>query len=1089
MRGTKRRLRKGITALACAFVLLLLALFPMLSLPVRAGAETEKVKVGYMLMDNFEEEEIAVQGDKEVVVRSGYGYDYLQMVRNYVGWDYEYIKGSWGDLLTKLETGEVDILSHVARIDGREEKFLFSTEPQGRETHYLFVDGPSTAIDENDYSTINGKNIGAIRGDFRKKVFQAWCAERGIECTVKEYEDIYAIHTALHSGEIHAATVSSLAVSSCPDGKWRAMLRFEDIPVYFATTKSARGEEIMAKINAAQKQILSINENYGWELQQKYSNGQVTDAPALTEAEKALVAARGTLKVGYCDNRRPLAYTDDNGKLAGLVDDYLEAITNEYRLSFEVRAYQTGNEMLSALQSGEVDVITPVGYNWGMAEAYNLAITNPLTVETMVAVYKGYKGNEPRDIFQEIAILENSITEKDYAKRFYPDSEWKLASTIEEAIDLVANDEAGCYIIRSSTWSWYKNEYETLNELQVVTLPNSNDVNMALRNEDIGFVPILNKGLSLLSDADVNQALILYTDVRGEITFWTLMKDNPVTTTVGVLAILALVALVVLFVRLQSDKTYLKKLEKANALAEKARLEAERANKAKSTFLTSMSHDIRTPMNAIIGMTTLAYKHINNPDYVKNCLSKVTLASDHLLTLVNDVLDINKIESGNLSLTPTVFSLADSIMNLANIGRHQLHEKNHRFEIRAHDIKQEYLFADELRINQIFINLLSNAVKYTPADGCITIDVKQEPVEGDKSKVRLIYRIEDTGIGMSEAFQHRMYELFAMANKSGRAVVGSGVGLSICKQLVELMGGTIECQSAEGEGTVFTVTLELAVADRAVDDLLLPPMKILLADDDEVFLMTAADTLRDIGLQPDCVKDGESAIAAVKEKRKAAQDYPLIIIDWKMPDMDGIEATRKIRAEVGEEVSIIVISAYAPEEIRDAALAAGANGFICKPFFRSNVYQSISEVLGLNKKSTEDDRLEKGSVWGMNVLVAEDNDLNWEIASELLSVYGVKATRAEHGKVCVEILEKSKAGEYDAVLMDIQMPVMDGYAATRAIRDSERDDLRSLPIIAMTADAYTEDVLRCLEAGMNYHVPKPIDMGKLLDILGTLAKK
>ncbi len=1086
MMRKQRRLFGELTAIACAFVLLLLSLFPILSLPARAA--TERVKVGYMLMDNFEEEEIAVQGDKEIVVRSGYGYDYLQMVRNYTGWEYEYINGTWDGLLTKLESGEVDILSHVARIEGREQKFLFSTEPQGRETHYLFVDGPSEAIDERDYSTLNGKKIGTIRGDFRKKIFESWCAERGVVCEIVEYVDIHAIHTALHSGEIHAATVSSLAVSSCPDGKWRAIIRFEDIPVYFAVTKSERGQSLMAQINEAQKQILSINENYGWELQQKYSTENVTENPPLTESERELVAARGTLKVGYCDNRRPLAYTDEKGELAGLVDDYLVAMTEEYGLSFTARPYQTGNELLKALQKGEVDIITPVGYNYGMAEAYDLAITNPLTVETMVAVYKGYKGTEPRDIFQEIAVLENSITEKDYAKRFYPDSKWKLASTIGEAIDFVADDEAGCYIIRSSTWSWYKNEYDALNELQVLTLPNSNDVNMALRNEDIGLLPILNKGLSLLSDADVNQALVVYTDVRGEVTVWTLMKENPITTTVGVFAALALVGLVVLFVRMQSDKTYLKKLESANTLAEKARLDAERANQAKSTFLTSMSHDIRTPMNAIIGMTTLAYKHINNPDYVKNCLSKVTLASDHLLTLVNDVLDINKIESGNLSLTPTVFSLADSIMNLANIGRHQLHEKNHRFEIRVHDIKQEYLFADELRINQIFINLLSNAVKYTPADGCITIDVKQEPVEGDKSKVRLIYRIEDTGIGMSEEFQRHMYELFVMANKSGRTVTGSGVGLSICKQLVDLMGGTIECQSTEGKGSVFTVALELAVANKAVDDLLLPPMKILLADDDEIFLATAADTLREIGLQPDCVKDGGSAIAAVKEKRAAGQDYPLIIIDWKMPDMDGVEATRKIRAEVGEEVSIIVISAYAPEEIREAALAAGANGFICKPFFRSNVYQSISEILGLNEKSNDGDSFEDGNVRGMNVLVAEDNDLNWEIASELLSVYGVTATRAEHGKACLDILEQSKAGEYDVVLMDIQMPVMDGYEATRAIRRSERADLHALPIVAMTANAYTEDVLLCLEAGMNYHVPKPIDMEKLLGILSELSK-
>ncbi len=1076
MRSTMR-----ILSVLCAFLVFFSQTDP-------AAAETEQkvIRVGYMLMDNFQEQETTKQNGETVTVRSGYGYEYLQMVRYYTGWRYEYVTGTLNELLGMLSRGEIDIMSHVGKTAEREKTMLFSAEPQGRETHYLYVDGPSASIDAEDLTTLNGKNIGVIKGDFRTELFLAWCEKNNVSCNIKEYPSVEAIHVALHSGDIHATSLSSMGAASVPEGKWRVILRFEDAPVYFAVKSGAEGESLVAQLNDAHGQILALNEDYGQELQQKYIKAYGLQVPLLTEEEQAWIAERGSLVVGYCDNRRPLAFTDEKGKLAGLLSVYLETMAKEYGLRFETKAYATGVELLTALRNREVDIISPVGYDYGMAEAYGLVVTNPLTVETMIAVYKGYKGTQPKDIFEEIAVLEHSITEMDYAKRFYPASKWIQASTIKEAIDLVAEDKAGCYIIRSSTWSWYKTDYPLLADLQTLTLPDSNAVNMCIRDEDIELLPILNKGISLLSEADVNQTIVAYSDARSEVTWFTLMKENPITTAVGTLAILLLIGLVFVLYRLKTEKSYLKKLEVANAKAEQARVEAERANQAKSTFLTSMSHDIRTPMNAIIGMTTLASKHLNSPDYVRNCLGKVTLASDHLLTLINDVLDINKIESGNLSLSPTVFSLADSIMNLANIGRHQLQEKNHRFEIRVHNISQEYLFADELRINQVFINLLSNAVKYTPADGHITIDVKQEPVPGDREKVRLIYMIQDTGIGMSEEFQRHMYELFAMANKHTRTVTGSGVGLSICKQLVDLMEGRIDCESAPGKGTKFTVTLDIPVADRVVDQLLLPPMKMLLVDDDEVFLATASETLRELGLSPDCVDSGEKAVVVVKKKHSEGKDYPLIIIDWKMPNMDGIETTRQIRSLVGADVSIIVISAYAPEEIRDAALAAGANGFINKPFFRSNAYLSISEILGLNAGGKDDDASNHKKVKGMNVLVAEDNDLNWEIARELLAMYEVTSTRAENGQVCLDLLEQAKPGQYDAVLMDIQMPVMDGYEAARSIRNHERKDLSILPIVAMTADAYTEDVMLCAQAGMNSHIPKPIDMERLLDVLGEL---
>ncbi len=1078
---------KKTTARLLFFTLICATLASVLFCSVYAAEDKKTVKVGYMLLENFEDEQIITQNGREVVVRSGYGYEYLQMLRYYTGWEYEYVTGTWDGLLLQLENGQIDILSHVAKTPEREGKFLFSAEPQGSDSHYLYVDGPNEAIDPLDYSTLNGKNVGVIKGDFRTQHFLQWCQKHDVSCNIKEYKDITEIHTAIHSGEIQATSASSTVISSFPDGKWRAVIRFEDTPVYFAVKNGKEGEELIAEINHAQKRIFEINDNYGTQLMQKYSSGYQTHTPLLTEEEKAWLKEHGEIVVGYCDDRRPLSYTDEKtGEMKGLLADYLKAITEKYGIEFKTKKYKTGEQMLSALNSGEVDVISPVGYQTGMAEIYDIAITNPITTETMVAVYKGYKGVAPKDIFEKIAILGNSITEKDYAKRFYPNAEWQIADSIKEAINFVAEDKASCYIIRSSTWSWYKNEYPVLNELHVLTLPDTNDVNMAIQNENIRLLPILNKGISLLSASDVNQSIVAHSDPREKLTWLAFAKENPAATAMGVIAVVLVFVLVFVIYRLRTEKKYLAQLKRAKDEAENARNEAEKANQAKSVFLTSMSHDIRTPMNAIVGMTTLAGKHISNTDYVKNCLNKVTLASEHLLTLINDVLDINKIESGNLSLNPTIFSIADCMMNLSNLGRQQIQDKNHQFEIRVHDIKYEYLFADELRISQIFINLLSNAIKYTPTGGCITIDLKQEQIKDDPGKVKLIYIIQDTGIGMTEEFQKHMYELFTMANRNSSKVIGSGVGLSICKQLVELMDGRIECESEVNKGTTFTVTIELPIADKAVDEIMLPAMKLLLVDDDEVFLATASETLKEIGLSPDCVNSGEKAIETVKIKHSQANDYPLIIIDWCMPGMDGIETTKEIRKTVGEDVSIIIISAYAPEDIRDVAIEAGASGFIHKPFFKSVAYRSISEVLGVAKLEEDAVSDTHKKVSGMNLLVAEDNDLNWEIAKELLNMYGVTTVRAENGKECLDILAHSKQGEYNAVLMDIQMPVMNGYEATEQIRNSKQAHIRSIPVIAMTADAYAEDVLKCVEAGMNAHIPKPIDMDKLLDVLASL---
>ncbi len=519
---------------------------------------------------------------------------------------------------------------------------------------------------------------------------------------------------------------------------------------------------------------------------------------------------------------------------------------------------------------------------------------------------------------------------------------------------------------------------------------------------------------------------------------------------------------------------------------EDAMVRVEEANNAKTQFLSSMSHDIRTPMNAIIGMTTLAPKHLEDQEYMKNCLNKMALASNHLLTLINDVLDISKVESGKMSLNPIVFSLADTVTNLVNIVRQQICGKGQKFDVRVHNIKEEYLFADELRLNQIFINILSNAVKYTQEGGHISMDLKEEFIAGVSDKVRVIYVVEDTGMGMSKEFQEHMYDSFSRANPENYGEVqGTGLGLTISKTMVDLMHGTIECESAVGKGTKFTVTLELPIAEKIMDDLILPPMEILLADDDEIFLESAANTLRQMGILPECVNNGEEAVKRSVERHMQGNDYPVIIIDWQMPGMNGIETIRQIRAKVGDSVSIIVVSAYEWHDIEAIAKEAGADGFISKPFFPSNVYENMTRILGIHTDIHTDKELDTWgpNIAGMHILVAEDNDINWEIAEEILGLYRITAVRAENGQKCIDMLKESEDGEYDLVLMDIKMPVLDGYETTMEIRRAEREYIRKIPVVAMTADAFSEDIQRCKDVGMNGHIAKPLNISNLVAVL------
>ena len=555
---------------------------------------------------------------------------------------------------------------------------------------------------------------------------------------------------------------------------------------------------------------------------------------------------------------------------------------------------------------------------------------------------------------------------------------------------------------------------------------------------------------------------------------WTLlsfmpMKDLSVDTENWLLIGVVSAGLVILFVfDLAVMLLFNKKLQSAAK-------EAAAASRAKTDFLSMMSHDIRTPMNAIIGLTTIAEKNIEDTKSVQENLRKITLASNHLLTLINDILDISKVESGKLNFCPQTFSIVETAENLVNLSQPMIKEKNIEFSFRVGKIDVEYIYADQLRLNQIYINILSNAIKYTEPGGSVWVDMREE-ASAKPGCVRLIYVVADTGIGMSPEYMATLYQPFSRQTDSRvNRIQGTGLGLAITKQMVDLLGGIIDCESEQGKGTTFTVTLDLPIADRQRDDMKLEPMDVLVVDDDEIFLETAVDTLDSLGVEADRAGSGPEAIGMIRRRHEAGRDYRIVILDWKMPEVDGVETIRRIREEADKDLPILLISAYDWSDIEDQAKEAGANGFVSKPLFRSTLYDKINEILGTVANSVEPEN-DYSDIAGMNILVAEDNDINWEIISTLLGMYGITAERAENGRICVEKLSAAAKDSFDLVFMDIQMPEMNGLDAARAIRVLDDPWASSVPIIAMTADAFSENVTECLNAGMNGHIAKPIDI-------------
>lgn len=522
------------------------------------------------------------------------------------------------------------------------------------------------------------------------------------------------------------------------------------------------------------------------------------------------------------------------------------------------------------------------------------------------------------------------------------------------------------------------------------------------------------------------------------------------------------------------QKQLQKQLEERTAQLSNALKLAEAANRGKTDFLSRMSHDIRTPMNAIIGMTDIATAHLHDAEKVGDCLRKISLSSQHLLGLINDVLDMSKIESGKMTLAENDISLPEVMENIVAIMQPGVKEKNQQFDVHLRNIRHERYCCDSLRLRQVLINVLSNASKFTPDGGKISFAIEELP--GDPPGYsQLKFTISDTGIGIKPEFLAHIFDSFTRERDSRvDKTEGSGLGMAISKRIIELMGGTIDVSSKPGQGTTFIVRVKLKTAEAPTDDFRFPPLKIIVVDDNDMVCAHTVQLLHEIGIEADWETNGATAVKKIVNACRIGNGYDALILDWKMPEQDGMQTVQLLRKQMGTKLTILIMSAYDWSDIKEDAVAAGVNGFITKPVFLSTLCHRLRKYV-LDQGEPADDWAKTNSLEGRRFLLVEDNDLNREIAIELLSSSGATVEYACNGAQSVDKFAQSSEHYYDLILMDIQMPVMSGYDATRRIRLLSRNDAKSIPIIAMTADAFSEDVNAAKQAGMNGHLAKPID--------------
>ena len=923
----------------CALLSLLLLLSAVL--PVKAAAETAPVKV--VRVGSFED---TFNYCNEKGARKGYGYELLQTLSGYTGWQFEYVTCDWSDCFEKLENGEIDIMGGISYTEDRAEEMLFSDEPMGEEKYYLYADLSRADISASNFKTLNGKKVGVLMGTEPEVMLTEWEKKYGIKTQHVNISNNEDVQQKLANHEIDC--FASLEESLWAELGISTITRVGKSSIYYVLNKDR--SDLKEELDNAMRALDEEAPFYTADLCKKYFS--LDYKPILTGEEKAWLRKHGAIRMGFLTSDSGVSTFDPaTGEITGTITDYIQFAADclgNQKLEFQLVGYDDKEAELNALKSGEIDMIFHFDQSPNLAEEYRVARTNTTWTANMMVVTNQQLFTENK--VNRVAVPQNKISLTRYIAFYYPQWEIVDCDTQEDAIKLVKDGQADCFIIGVSSEAKYSKIYGFYS----VPLPNPANSCFAVNSGNRSLLSILNKTIKAMPANMLTSSLAMHKSSLRKVTLSEFIKDNFVMVLlVGSIAV-AVILLTIL--------KLLRKARKAEAAARKAaddtqelnaKLQiavenAESANHAKSTFLFNMSHDIRTPMNAIIGYADLASRHSDDPAKLKKYMENIQVCGQNLLMLLNNVLDLARIENDKTEMEYSVSDVDKDFRNCIAMFRNLADSKGQTLMVTT-QLLHPYIYADIPHLTEVCTNLVSNAVKYTGAGGTICCDVTQKPGEKE-GWCDTVVTVADNGIGMSQEFQKHIFEPFERERTSTISKVeGSGIGMGIVKKLVGLMGGTVEVESRIGVGSTFTVTIPCRIASE-----------------------------------------------------------------------DEIQAKR----ETGPS--------------------------------------------------------DQKSLFGVKILLDEDNDLNAEIAVELLQEEGCTVDRAKDGVECVDMLEKAANGTYQLILMDIQMPVMNGYDAAKRIRRMDDPQKADIPIIAMTANAFSEDKQAALDAGMNDHIAKPINMNVLV---------
>ena len=1063
---------------ACVMLSLLLLLSAVL--PVKAAAETASAKV--VRVGSFEDTFNYVN---EKGARKGYGYELLETLSGYTGWQFEYVTCDWSDCFEKLKNGEIDIIGGISYTEDRTQEMLFSDEPMGVEKYYLYADLSRADISASDFKTLNGKKIGVLMGTEPEVMLAEWEEKYGLKTEHVNISNNEDVKQKLANHEIDCFV--SLEESFWAERGISTITRVGESGIYYAINKNR--PDIKEELDDAMRALDEAVPFYTADLYKRYFSMDYT--PILTGEEKAWLRKHGAIRMGFLASDSGVSTFDPaTGEFTGVITDYIQFAADclgNQELEFQLVGYDSKEAELDALKSGEIDMIFHCDQNPNLAEEYHFACTNTTWTSNLMAVTNKQHFNENN--VNRIAVPQNKLSLKKYLAFYYPQWEIVDCDTQEDAARLVKDGQADCFVTGISSENKYSKKYSFYS----VPLVNPVRSCFAVNSGNRSLLSILNKTIKAMPVNMLAGALAMYKSSARKVTLSDFIKDNffKVMLISSIAVAVVLLTILMLLQKARKAEAAARKAasdtQELNAKLQVAVEKAESANRAKSTFLSNMSHDIRTPMNAIIGFTTLALSNIDDTERVKDYLGKTLASSNHLLSLINDVLDMSRIESGKIHLEEVEVNLSDVLHDLKTIVSGQIYAKQLELYMDVMDVTDEDVYCDKTRLNQILLNLLSNAIKFTPAGGTVSVRVRQlaGKVHGCG---QYEFRIKDNGIGMSQEFAQKIFEPFERERTSTVSrIQGTGLGMAITKNIVDMMGGTIEVQTAQGKGTEFTVCVPMRAQteQRPVEKITeLEGLKALVVDDDFNTCDSVTKMLVKVGMRAEWTLSGKEAVLRARQSIEMSDVYHAYIIDWRLPDMNGIEVTRQIRS-LHDDTPIIILTAYDWSDIEVEAKAAGVTAFCAKPMFMSDLRETLMSALGQKPADAVQGLLpEKNADFkGKHILLVEDNELNREIAQEILREYGFLVDSAENGAVAVEKVSTAAPGSYDLVLMDVQMPIIDGYTATRKIRALDDPARAKLPILAMTANAFDEDRRNALESGMNGFLSKPIVIDDLMQEL------